>query len=94
MTNTNSATWLDLVPQDDPNRDLLETIAAVSEDGHRLGVPVMWCKADIDDDREERYEPPLTDEQWNRVATQLEIADLFDWDWEVLNECIDRVING
>lgn len=93
MTNNNLPTWLDAVPQDDPNRELLEAIAVQSGNGHELGVPVMWCKQDADKERTRDGEVPLTDDQWSEVAFELWNADLFDWDWQVLSKCISEVLD-
>ena len=93
MTNNNLPTWLDAVPQDDPNRELLEAIAIQSGNGHELGVPVMWGKQDADGEQKISGEPPLTDDQWSEVAVELWNADLFDWDWQVLSKCMSRVLD-
>jgi len=94
MTSNNLATWLDAVPKDDPNRELLEAIAIQSGNGHELGVPVMWCKQDADSEQKVNGEPPLTDDQWSEVAFELQNTDLVDRDWEVLNKCMNRVKEG
>ena len=93
MTTNKPATWLDLVPQDDPNRHLLQAIAIQSGNGHELGVPVMWCKQDADSEQETNGEPPLTDDQWYEVAYELRNTDLFDRDWQVLSKCMSRVLD-
>ena len=94
MTTNKLATWLDAVPQDDPNRHLLEAIAIQSGDGHELGVPVMWCKQDADSEQKTNGEPPLTDDQWYEVAFELRNTELFDRDWQVLNKCMSRVLDN
>ena len=94
MTTNKLATWLDAVPQDDPNRHLLEAIAIQSGDGHELGVPVMWCKQDADREQKTNGEPPLTDDQWYEVAFELRNTELFDRDWQVLNKCMSRVLDN
>ena len=94
MTTNKLATWLDAVPQDDPNRHLLEAIAIQSGDGHELGVPVMWCKQDADCEQKTNGEPPLTDDQWYEVAFELRNTELFDRDWQVLNKCMSRVLDN
>ena len=93
MTTNKPVAWLDAVPQDDPNRHLLEAIAIQSGNGHEVGVPVMWCKQDADSEQKTNGEPPLTDDQWYEVAFELRNADLFDWDWQVLNKCMNRVLD-
>ena len=93
MTTNKLATWLDAVPQDDPNRHLLEAIAIQSGNGHELGVPVMWCKQDADSEQKITGGSPLTDDQWSEVAYELRNYDLYDRDWEVLIGCISRVLD-
>ncbi len=93
MTTNKPAAWLNAVSEKDPNRELLESIAIQSGNGHELGVPVMWCKQDADKERTRDGEVPLTDDQWSEVAFELWNADLFDWDWEVLNKCMNRVLD-
>lgn len=93
MTTNKPAAWLDAVSEEDPNRHLLELIAIQSEKGHELGVPVMWCKQDADNEQWTNSEPPLTDDQWDEVAFELRNTDLVDWDWQVFKKCMSRVLD-
>lgn len=93
MTTNKPAAWIDAVPEDDPNRELLEAIAIQSGNGHELGVPVMWCKQDADNKQWINSEPPLTDDQWGEVAFELGNTDLVDRDWEVFDKCMNRVLD-